>query len=221
MPLEKKKCMKPNKQFLDLVKHWDQRPFRMVVLGDTHIPDRIRILHPELIASIRTQKPDGIIHTGDICHIEVVEMLDQIAPVLAVRGNRDLFISDHLPTQVNFSIHDMKIICLHGHGRPLYYLVDKAYFMATGRQQRFTMPWIERHFTSSQIIIYGHTHIMRNQKIGEQLFFNPGSPTKSAFDGGALTYGVLDIFPDGKIESRFQNLSGWRRNGRDWEKENI
>jgi putative phosphoesterase len=210
--------MKLNKAFLDLVEEWDSRPFRMIVVGDTHIPDRIRVLHPELISSIRNQQPDGIIHTGDICQLEVLDMLSQIAPVLAVRGNRDLLLANLLPTEVSFSLNGVKITCLHGHGRPLYYLVDKAYFMFTGRQQRFTLPWLEHNFNSSQMIIYGHTHIKRNQKIGDQVFFNPGSPTKSAFDSGVLSYGVVTVYPDKRIDAGFQNLSGWKKIGRDWEK---
>jgi putative phosphoesterase len=52
------------------------------VISDTH-----NLLRPEALAALR--RSDLIVHAGDVCRPEVLEALERIAPVVAVRGNND------------------------------------------------------------------------------------------------------------------------------------
>jgi hypothetical protein len=60
---------------------------RIGVLADTHIPDRAKELHPDIIPIFQQHEVDRIIHAGDICVPSVLEQLTKVAPVDAVRGN--------------------------------------------------------------------------------------------------------------------------------------
>jgi len=55
---------------------------RVGVISDTH--DLVR---PEALAALKAS--DLIVHAGDVCRPEVLEALERIAPVIAVRGNND------------------------------------------------------------------------------------------------------------------------------------
>jgi uncharacterized protein len=52
------------------------------VISDTH--DLVR---PEALSALK--RSELILHAGDVCSAEVLETLERIAPVIAVRGNND------------------------------------------------------------------------------------------------------------------------------------
>ncbi|MFZ3078594.1 MAG: metallophosphoesterase family protein, partial [Bellilinea sp.] len=70
---------------------------RLGVVADTHIPDRVRSLHPDLLPGLSAAKVEAILHAGDICSPAVLAVLSQVAPVVAVRGNRDWAFAGTLP----------------------------------------------------------------------------------------------------------------------------
>lgn len=86
-----------------------------------------------------------------------------MAPVLAVQGNRD---SDELkltlPETRILELKGFRIGILHGHG-------DKG----------TTLQRLPEFFKGETLdcIIFGHSHIPFNRRIGDTLYFNPGSPT--------------------------------------------
>ena len=57
------------------------------LIADSHIPEAM----PELPSQVRTvfKGMDLILHAGDLHCIEVLDWLEEIAPVLACRGNGD------------------------------------------------------------------------------------------------------------------------------------
>jgi hypothetical protein len=55
---------------------------RVGVISDTH-----NLLRPEAVAALK--RSDAILHAGDVCRPEVLDELEKLAPVLAVRGNND------------------------------------------------------------------------------------------------------------------------------------
>ena len=57
---------------------------RLVVVADTHSKP-----HPKSAEVIGLQRPDHILHAGDIGALSVLDDLRRIAPVTAVRGNID------------------------------------------------------------------------------------------------------------------------------------
>ena len=104
-----------------------------------------------------------ILHAGDLVEESAVEQLVAVAPVIAVYGNRD---SDKLklllPESRIVELKGYRIGILHGHG-------DKG----------TTMDRLPDFFKGEVLdcIIFGHSHIPFNRKIGNTLYFNPGSPT--------------------------------------------
>jgi putative phosphoesterase len=55
---------------------------RIGLISDTH-----NVVRPEALQHLAGC--DAIIHAGDICEQEVLDALERIAPVTAVRGNND------------------------------------------------------------------------------------------------------------------------------------
>jgi putative phosphoesterase len=73
---------------------------RLVVVGDTHgRPD------PRAAGIIAAQRPDHILHAGDIGSLAVLDDLAALAPVTAVRGNIDAGVPD-LADVVTLDVRD-------------------------------------------------------------------------------------------------------------------
>ena len=72
---------------------WYNRPMdkeqRWLLISDSHVGDRVKRLQAKLLDDIKAKKPDLILHGGDIAVQEVLDELSEIAPVIAVQGNRD------------------------------------------------------------------------------------------------------------------------------------
>ena len=62
---------------------------RIGILSDTHMPGSLREMWRQVGAAF--EGVDLILHSGDICHPLVLDQLERWAPVLAARGNNDLF----------------------------------------------------------------------------------------------------------------------------------
>jgi len=146
------------------------------VIADTHIPTRAKELPGKLIEHLK--KVDLIMHAGDFVHLEVLEMLEKMKRVEAVSGNMDEeILKTKLPPRKIVKVGSIKIGLVHG----------------------FDIPWdlkyrVPANFKKNdvQCVVYGHTHIPRNEKIGGRLYFNPGSPTDTIF-AAYSTYGILRI----------------------------
>lgn len=205
-----------NEPFLQLVTGWVENPFRLAIVGDTHVPDRLNALHPNLLSEIKALHPHGIIHTGDSCTFSVLQQFSKIAPLLAVRGNRDWFATGKLPLEVSFVLHGVKITCLHGHDGWLRYFWDKLHFLAYGYDSSFYISWLQKRFPDSGLIIFGHTHICEIRKIGNQQYVNPGSVIQAGKMDNAPTCAFLQISPEEIELSEIRQLSGWARNRRNW-----
>ena len=87
------------------------------VVSDTHVPDRVNALHPELLAGLKAESVDVIFHLGDICIPSVIEALQAVAPVYAIRGNRDPFFRRRIPAMLHLEINGVSTTLLHGQGK--------------------------------------------------------------------------------------------------------
>ena len=69
------------------------------VLSDTH-----GLLREEVLAAL--QDCDVILHGGDVNRQDIIDRLQEIAPVYVVRGNNDKEWAEHLPLflDMNFSL---------------------------------------------------------------------------------------------------------------------
>ena len=124
------------------------------------------------------QNVDRLIHAGDFVHMEVLEMLREIAPIEAVWGNMDPgSLREILPETTIFEVEGIRIGVTHGDGAPKG-IIERV-------QQRFQHETVDT-------IIFGHTHRPLNERYHGILFFNPGSPTDRIF-APYNSIGLLEI----------------------------
>ncbi len=154
------------------------------VIADTHIPDRSKVIPDKILKDFKDA--DMIIHAGDLVDLEVLRQLESICPdVKAVYGNMDPYeVRKELPEKEIIKAGNHKIGVMHGSGSPVKLIELMA--------QVFKDDGVD-------IIIFGHSHTGFNEKIGNILFFNPGSATDkilSAYN----SYGIIEI--NGNVQAR-------------------
>src|SRR5665647_2359758 len=112
------------------------------VISDTHVPKRARCI-PKRVFEI-FQGVDNIIHAGDLVELAVMDELEQIAPVLAVRGNSDgLDVAKALPKLDSLKVFDWKIGVIHDQN--ILEGLDSMSEIAKAN--------------GFDVFVYGHTHI--------------------------------------------------------------
>ena len=79
---------------------------KIAVLSDTH-----GLLRPEVLDSI--VGCDAIIHGGDINKPEIIDRLNEIAPVYVVRGNNDKEWAENIPESLTFQIEKCRFFVVH------------------------------------------------------------------------------------------------------------
>jgi putative phosphoesterase len=176
------------------------------VIADTHIPDRAPRLHPQIFTIFKQARVESILHAGDICSPVVLEELRQVAPVHAVRGNRDWFFLRKLPDTLFLEYGGVPIVLTHGHGKIRHYLVDKYRFMKEGYRLERYQPNLLAAFPQARIIVFGHTHFALNLWVNDQLLFNPGSPHFPGDVKKAPSLGLLHIEAGGKVSGELVSL---------------
>jgi putative phosphoesterase len=117
------------------------------VISDTH-----GLLRPESLAAL--QGSDYIIHAGDIGDPVILDKLEEIAPVTAVRGNVDHGAwTRKIPATNVLQIGEISIYVLHNL-QELDLKPEAAKFAA---------------------VVYGHSHVPKQERKNGVLYFNPGS----------------------------------------------
>jgi hypothetical protein len=176
--------------------------FTIGVITDTHIPDRVPELNPRFLAFFQQAQVDAIYHAGDISSPNVLIQLEQVAPVTAVRGNRDLRLNSRLPLIQERTVAGIDIALTHGHGGWGPYLVDKVKYMIRGYEYERYRDWLLGALPRARIIIFGHTHHNEQRWEGEQFLFNPGAAYPCPYNKFHPTLGLLSIYPNQKFEAR-------------------
>ena len=145
------------------------------IISDTHIPDRTSKLSEKFLKIVKEN--DLILHAGDLVTLDVLKQLEVRAKVHAIYGNMDHFeVREHLPISKIVQLGNFKIGMFHGSGPPLG-LAGKIY----------------NYFKDKpDVIIFGHSHMPYNKKIGSTLMFNPGSLSGNLTSSGG-SYGLLHI----------------------------
>jgi putative phosphoesterase len=136
------------------------KPTKIVgLISDTHIPARASVL-PKTVEKAFSNV-DFIIHAGDLVELRVVDELEQIAPVLAVRGNMDMpDVAGAFPSLNSLRVMNWKIGVIH----------DSAQAGGVIKTREF--------MTQNQfdVLVSGHTHTSSIRWEEKTLFINPGSP---------------------------------------------
>ena len=134
---------------------------RIAVLSDTH-----GLLRPEVLTAI--DGCDAIIHGGDINKPEIIERLQEIAPVYVVRGNNDKEWAEHIPATLTFQIEDCRFFLVHNKKE------------------------VPKTLTGIDAVIFGYSHRYFEQIIDGLLWLNPGSCGKRRFNQ-EITLAILTV----------------------------
>lgn len=191
-------------------------PYIIGIVSDTHIPDRVHDLHPALLAHLRKRSVDLILHAGDIAVRSAITSLEQVAPVMAVTGNRDFLLINDYPVSLTLTIHQTVLTLTHGHLDPATYWRDKFAYITRGYSFARYQKRLAGAFPDSQVIIYGHTHHAEMVWEGGQLFFNPGSVSHGDYLDREPKFGLLKIHKDGRISAQVIPLTGARIEAKEW-----
>lgn len=141
------------------------------VISDTH-----GLLRPEAVEALRGSQ--HIIHAGDVGGAEILGQLAAIAPLTAIRGNVDKGAwTRKLPETEVVEVGAVSIYVLHDISK-LDLKPDAAGF---------------------GVVIYGHSHVPKQEVRDGVLYFNPGSAGPRRFKL-PVTVGKL-ILTDGEIRS--------------------
>ncbi len=185
----------------------ERRSITLGVISDTHIPDRVRSLDSRIIPLFTEARVEAILHAGDVCIPRVLVQLERVAPVYAVRGNRDWLTLRSLPLERRLKFADVSIGLTHGHGRWQTYLKDKLYFLShNGYTDDRLLPRLLAGFPEAQVIVFGHSHFALNRWINDKLVFNPGSPHIANKKEPATSVGFLHLSAEGKVEGEIVRL---------------
>jgi putative phosphoesterase len=184
---------------MGVLTNYTRKSLTLGVISDTHIPDRARGLHPAVLPLFRDAPVSTILHAGDISIPSVLAELAQVAPVFTVRGNRDILWRHRLPLTLNLNFNGLDIGLTHGHGGWRRYLIDRVYFTFHGYNHERLLPRLLTTFPQANVIVFGHGHLTLNRWVGDQLFFNPGSPHFPGIKGLAPSVGLLHISAESEV----------------------
>lgn len=141
------------------------------VISDTH-----GMLRPEALAALRGS--DYIIHAGDIGDPAILKELARLGPVTAIRGNVDREPwARKIPAMNVLEAGGVSIYVLH-HLQELDLKPEAAGFA---------------------VVVYGHSHVPKQEVNKEVLYFNPGSAGPRRFRL-PVTVGRLTV-REGKVSA--------------------
>jgi putative phosphoesterase len=149
------------------------------LISDTHQPSERKDLWDE--ARLVFAGVDLILHAGDIVHPIVLDWLQEIAPVLAARGNNDLGIDDTRIEEMQVvDVEGQRIVVVHDLVREQG-KIDRMALGPSGRGR-------------PDVVISGHTHLESLCLRDGMLQLNPGSATLPHQMSTRLgTVGLLEI----------------------------
>ena len=149
------------------------------LISDTH-----GLLRREVAAALAGV--DRILHAGDVGRPEILEALQAIAPVTAVRGNVDTASwAEKLPTDTVKWIDGFNIYMIHSLGQMRIF--PKAARM--------------------DVVVSGHSHKPLIETLNDVLYVNPGSAGPRRFTL-PISVGFLRLSPKAPIEAWLKTLDG-------------
>ena len=141
---------------------------RIGIISDTH-----GMLRPEVLENLKGC--DAIVHGGDINKQIILDELNKIAPVYAVRGNNDKEWADKLA-------HFLSLV-----------LYGVSFFIVHNKKE------IPKELADTQVVIYGHSHKYEEKCVDGRLFLNPGSCGPRRFTQ-PVTMAILEIEGDATFQ---------------------
>lgn len=176
---------------------------RIGLISDSHMPT-VALRLPSGVAKV-FRDVDLILHAGDLTGPEVIEELEQYAPVIAVRGDQDQGL-DYLPRRRMVEVGGKRIGLIHG-DRPRWQEFPGATWNMFFGQRWFLAPrfyiHVVRQFQADHVdcIVCGHLHRPYIGHVQGILIVNPGSTYLNILDrrtqpGQYISVGMLEIHDD-------------------------
>jgi len=147
---------------------------RIGLISDLH-----GTLRPEVFDLLRGV--DRILYAGDVERLELLDDLEAIAPLDAVWGNVDgpeirMWTRESLEVE----LEGVRFAVTHGHR------VDPDYGLLLKR------------FPAADVIVHGHTHRPKREKVGNRWIVNPGAASKGR-GGDPASLAIATLRP-GSVE---------------------
>ena len=117
---------------------------KLGIISDTH-----NLLRPEVLAAL--DGVDAILHAGDVSSREILDRLQSIAPLYAVRGNADKEWAEALPPFLDFELDGRRICMTH---------------------KKKDLP---KDLSPFDLAVFGHSHQYSESTQGSTMLLNPGS----------------------------------------------
>ena len=161
---------------------------RVLVLSDTHSPRFWKGCPPAVAEHLATA--EVILHAGDVCTPDVLDLLAGFAPVHVVLGNNDgpEVAAWGAPETLQVELGGVQVAMVHDSGQK------------DGRTAR-----MRRRFPTADLVVFGHSHIPMDVTGDGVRIFNPGSPTDKRRQPHR-TLGLLDLADGRIIDARIVSL---------------
>ena len=163
---------------------------RIGLISDTHIPESRKTLWPQIPQAF--DGVDMIMHAGDIHELFVLDILEEIAPVFAARGNGEDGGGGRAVQPEDPRVRYAWLLEIEG-----LWIGLTHYVPVPERPPNFTLArWVERFFPerTPDVIVSGDTHREQIASVDGVLCVNPGSPTyPHNYDTQYGTLGFLTI----------------------------
>jgi uncharacterized protein len=159
---------------------------------------------------------DHILHAGDVSVPRVITRLREIAPVDVARGNRDFTLPLKIGWVTQLQFAGVRLALMHGHGNWIRYIFDKFYFIAQGYRLERYLPILMRDAGDARVVVFGHTHHSLNSLINGKLLFNPGSASFGFGKKANPSWGILNFYPNARVEGEIFELKGYRAVKGEW-----
>lgn len=144
---------------------------KLALISDTH-----GFYNVELADSLYSRKIDYILHMGDGVE-DAYELRDTLQlPLFAVLGNNDYGFDER--SELFLILGKTRIFMTHGHRYGVYYGRERLFETAEQKE--------------ANIVLYGHTHIFRDELISGIRLINPGSASLPR-GGDVRSYAILDL----------------------------
>jgi putative phosphoesterase len=134
-------------------------PVRVGLISDTH-----GVLHPDVARVFA--RVDHILHAGDVGNATVLEELERLAPVTAIRGNADPP-TMRLPTARCVDLGGTRVLLVH------------QGLVPGGRTTEDLARGLRRYRPA--VVVFGHSHLPLVERRDGVLLVNPGGGGRRRF----------------------------------------
>jgi putative phosphoesterase len=139
----------------------DEVPTRLLLLSDTHVPARARVLPDQVWRAVGAA--DVVVHAGDWVDGALLDQLEARAErLVGVAGNNDgPELHARLPEVARTTVEGLRVAVVHETGGK------------DGRERR-----ADAAYPDTDLLVFGHSHIPWDTTTpGGMRLLNPGSPT--------------------------------------------